>query len=156
MYIPKDPWGVCDRCGRYYRHSELRKEWTGLLVCKRGCFESRHPQDFVQGVPDNISIEDARPDVDETILTTTLSSGASKDDITIDVTSASGIEQYSAIGVKLNDGTVFQTYTNTAVAGTTVTLGTALWGTADAGNTVYIYSSTNDTYLDSDLTGSDY
>jgi hypothetical protein len=27
------PWGICDRCGFKVRHSRLRKEWTGLMVC---------------------------------------------------------------------------------------------------------------------------
>jgi hypothetical protein len=33
---------VCDRCGLDCRHSELRKEWSGVWVCPR-CFETKHP-----------------------------------------------------------------------------------------------------------------
>ena len=43
---------VCDRCGFEFKSYELQKEWTGNMTCKR-CWEPRHPQDFVRGVPDN-------------------------------------------------------------------------------------------------------
>jgi hypothetical protein len=33
---------VCDRCGLDCRHSELRKEWSGVYVCPK-CFETKHP-----------------------------------------------------------------------------------------------------------------
>lgn len=33
---------VCDRCGLDCRHSELRKEWSGVWVCPK-CFEAKHP-----------------------------------------------------------------------------------------------------------------
>ena len=39
------------RCGFNHRNTDLKLEWTGLRVC-RECWEPRHPQDFVQGVPD--------------------------------------------------------------------------------------------------------
>lgn len=48
---------ICDRCGFEYNLNALRKEWTGLMVCSgpatNGCWEPRHPQDFVRGVPDS-------------------------------------------------------------------------------------------------------
>lgn len=156
MFIPKDNWYVCDRCGGYYRKSEMHKEWTGLMVCKRGCFETRHPQDFVKAVPDDMSVENARPDVDQSILTTTLSSDAAKNATTISVASISGVRQYSAIGVTLDDGTVFQTHTNLEPSGSDIYLATGLWENASSGNTVYIYAVTNDTFLTTDLTGDDY
>lgn len=51
-YIPGDHWVECQRCGQVHRSSKVRKEWTGLIVCS-DCWEPRHPQDFVRGVPDN-------------------------------------------------------------------------------------------------------
>ena len=33
---------VCDRCGLDCRHSELRKEWSGVYVCPK-CYETKHP-----------------------------------------------------------------------------------------------------------------
>lgn len=48
---------ICDRCGFEFKHAELRKEWTGLMVCHgpatNGCWEPRNQQDYVRGVPDN-------------------------------------------------------------------------------------------------------
>ncbi len=32
-YQPGRPYGSCQRCGQTYRLDELKKEWTGLLVC---------------------------------------------------------------------------------------------------------------------------
>ena len=46
----------CDRCGWDFYNTQLRKEWTGLMTCSGAgtnqCWEPRHPQDFVRGVPD--------------------------------------------------------------------------------------------------------
>lgn len=53
----------CDRCGFDKLSSELRKEWTGLRVCSE-CWEPRHPQDFVKGVPDDQTVPWARPEPD--------------------------------------------------------------------------------------------
>jgi hypothetical protein len=54
---------VCDRCGLDHLSNELRLEWTGLRVCNE-CFEERHPQEAVRGVPES-NIPWARPAVDD-------------------------------------------------------------------------------------------
>jgi len=54
-FIPNDHWVECQRCGVAFRQSQVRKEWTGLIVCVKNCWESRHPQDFVRGRNDNIA-----------------------------------------------------------------------------------------------------
>lgn len=60
---------ICDRCGFKKHNDELRKEWTGLRVCRSGCWEPRHPQDFVQGVPDKQNPPWVRPEAaDEFIV----------------------------------------------------------------------------------------
>lgn len=59
---------ICDRCGFKKRNYELRKEWTGLLVCRDTCWEPRHPQDFVRGVADRQAIPDPRPEPDDVFL----------------------------------------------------------------------------------------
>ena len=46
---------ICDRCGFEYKSSQLKKEWTNLMVC-RDCWEPRHEQDFVKGVKDDQSV----------------------------------------------------------------------------------------------------
>ena len=57
---------ICDRCGFKYKRKDLRKEWTGLWVCDgghtNGCFESRHPQDFVRGRRDQQNPPWVRPE----------------------------------------------------------------------------------------------
>lgn len=50
---------TCDRCGRPFKASELHKTWDGLWVC-RPDWEPRHPQDFVKGVKDDMSVEVSR------------------------------------------------------------------------------------------------
>lgn len=59
-YSPGDYNVICDRCGAKYKRSECKKEWDKLLVCKYGCWEPRHPQDFVRGVKDDQRVPIAR------------------------------------------------------------------------------------------------
>ena len=55
-YFKKGDWNAdCERCGFEYKASQLKKEWTNLMVC-RDCWEPRHPQDFVKGVKDDSSV----------------------------------------------------------------------------------------------------
>lgn len=46
----------CDRCGVAFKSRQLRLEWTGLRVCHgphtNECWEPRHPQEHLRGVPD--------------------------------------------------------------------------------------------------------
>lgn len=69
-YLPGRPWSICDRCGQQYRLDELRKEWSGLMVC---------PDDF-DPKPDTMSpptvypegqpYPDARPEPPEVFVGT--------------------------------------------------------------------------------------
>lgn len=52
---------ICDRCGFRFPSDEITKEWQGLMVCDK-CFETRHPQDFIRGVPDNPAPPWTRPE----------------------------------------------------------------------------------------------
>ena len=54
----------CERCGFRYRFKELRKEWTGLLVCPT-CFEKKHPQLTPRKATDNQVVKGARSDQDD-------------------------------------------------------------------------------------------
>lgn len=60
---------VCDRCKFKRYASQVTKTWDGLIVCKPevkpGCFEHRHPQDFVRGVKDDQSVPFTRPRTQE-------------------------------------------------------------------------------------------
>jgi len=52
---------ICDTCGFKYKHSDLRMDWRGLMLCDK-CWEPRHPQEFLRGIPDNPKQENPRPD----------------------------------------------------------------------------------------------
>ncbi len=52
---------ICQRCGVKYKNDEVDREWTGLIVCKKKCFELRHPQDFVRAIPDDTSVPFTSP-----------------------------------------------------------------------------------------------
>lgn len=58
---------ICDRCGFKYKAGELKKEWTGLMVCHK-CWEPRHPQDFVRGVGDTQAPPWNRPETTDVFL----------------------------------------------------------------------------------------
>jgi len=45
---PGRGWKVtCHRCGFWFPSTEIRQEWTGLLVCNP-CWEPRHPQTLIK------------------------------------------------------------------------------------------------------------
>ena len=51
-YIAGGHWVTCQRCDFVVRNWDIKVEWTGAIVCKE-CYEPRHSQDFVRGVPDD-------------------------------------------------------------------------------------------------------
>ena len=56
---------VCDRCGGTYYNTQIKREWTGLEVCHgkgtRGCWEPRHPVDYLRTKPDDQTAFPVRP-----------------------------------------------------------------------------------------------
>lgn len=56
-YVPRfgEPAAICDRCGFKFQHGQLRKEWTGFMVCSP-CWDPKHPQLSIRGVPDHQGI----------------------------------------------------------------------------------------------------
>ena len=71
-FQPGNYWVTCDRCSLEYRLNQTRKEWTGAVVCK-GCWESRHPQDFVRAKKDTIAPHSyVRPEPKEIFAFTTV------------------------------------------------------------------------------------
>lgn len=66
-YVPGDAKAICDRCGFRFYLSELQETWDGLMV-DSACFEERHPQDFVRGVPERIAIKNPRPEGPDTFI----------------------------------------------------------------------------------------
>lgn len=57
-----DHLATCDECGFVYYASEMRKRWDGAFV-DSGCWETRHPQDFVQAKKDPYPLHLIRPSV---------------------------------------------------------------------------------------------
>lgn len=54
-YIAGRPKACCERCGFIYRHDQLSKEWTGLMVCSP-CWDPRPaemtpPRVWPEGLP---------------------------------------------------------------------------------------------------------
>ncbi len=67
--VSKHVRGICQRCGLEYPLHKLRKEWTGLLVCKED-FDYRHPQEFVKGVVDKQTVDHPAPEPTDYFLST--------------------------------------------------------------------------------------
>jgi len=141
-YKPGDWLVICDRCGMKRYASQCRLDWQNLFVCER-CFEPRHPQDFVKGVPDDQTVPISRPDVVSSMGETTVKTAASKNAMSIDLTSVTGIADRDSIGIVLDNGLVHWTFSDGTPSGYTVTLGSYLPGDATAGNVVYLPSINN-------------
>jgi hypothetical protein len=63
-YFDLGDWNAtCYECGRKKKASYLRKHWQGYYVCPEH-WEPRHPQDFVQAIPDNMTVPWAQPQTD--------------------------------------------------------------------------------------------
>lgn len=58
---------ICDVCGFEYRSSETRMRWDGARTCLKD-WESRHPQDFVEGRRDRQAVPNPRPDPPDVFL----------------------------------------------------------------------------------------
>jgi len=60
-YYVRGEWNAaCDQCGRVFKSGQMRLRWDNARVCS-ACWEPRQPQDFVKGIPDNMSVPWARP-----------------------------------------------------------------------------------------------
>lgn len=51
-YFAPGEWNaICDQCGGKFKASQLLLQWDNFRVCE-GCYDPRHPQDFVRPIPD--------------------------------------------------------------------------------------------------------
>lgn len=67
MYIPGDPWYLCDICGFRIRRSRIRKNWKNQMVCPED-YEKKHPQLSIRPVKETIAVKDARPEGEDVYL----------------------------------------------------------------------------------------
>lgn len=66
--IQPGEWNVVDdRTGFRLPNTMVQFEWNGLLVWSR-VWEIRQPQDYLRGIPDNMSVPYARPMQEPTFL----------------------------------------------------------------------------------------
>ena len=144
-YVAKNHWLICDRCGGKYRYSDMREEWNGLWVCTRGCWEERHPQDFVEGVADDVTVPVARPDVANAMGETTVAFAAAQWATIVTLTSVSGLEEDDPIGIYMDNGATHWTFIDSK-AGSFVVMGSPLPWAAASGNAVYLPSLDNETW----------
>jgi hypothetical protein len=65
---------ICDRCGYKFYNWQLKKEWTGLMVCSgpetNDCWEPRHAQDFLRPVKEDNKLPWTRPEPEDEFITT--------------------------------------------------------------------------------------
>ena len=66
---------ICDICGLKFKASQLYKNWKQQMVCEKD-FETRHPQDFIRGVPDQQELPFTRPETTDTYVSVTYSYGS--------------------------------------------------------------------------------
>lgn len=58
---------ICDRCDGKFKAHQLKREWTGLMVCK-GCWDPKDPQDFVKVTKDKQSVPWSRPKTEDVFI----------------------------------------------------------------------------------------
>ena len=139
--------GICDLCGRKRKASELKMTWDNFFVCADTCWQPRHPQDFVEGRADDQTVPIVRANVPQTMGTTTLSVAASKSATTITLVSVTGLADKDSLGIELDSGECHWTFSDgTPIAGVVI-LGSYLPGAAASGNTVYLPSINNETFI---------
>jgi hypothetical protein len=122
---------LCDRCQKKYKAYELRREWTGWMVCDT-CWEPRHPQDFLKGKPDNSNVPWTRPDQDSD--TTEYVGDAGK---TITFGTNESIQNWNT---ELTNSRVVILKTGNAKAGDRITI----YKTVDSDNSLIITSTQRD------------
>ena len=63
---------LCDICGVKRKSSQLIQRWDGLMVCKTtvnpGCWETRHPQEYIRPMPDQQKLPWTRPESNDVFV----------------------------------------------------------------------------------------
>lgn len=58
---------VCGECGKKCKASQMKRSWKGYYTCSP-CWEPRHPQDFVKGVPAEQPVPWSQPPPADTFI----------------------------------------------------------------------------------------
>ena len=147
---------VCDRCGATFLNDEMREHWTGLQLCEK-CWEPRHPQDFVTGKDDDQTVPVARPDITQSVGSTTLNGAVAQYATTCTLTSSGGVAENDPIGITMDgaESPVHWTYISD-LTGAVVTMGSYIPKAASSGNTVYLPSINNETWASKMTTSGSY
>lgn len=61
-YVKGKVRAICDRCGLEYPMSQLRREWTGLMVCRKDYDPKPAEQRPAPVKPEGVAVPNARPD----------------------------------------------------------------------------------------------
>lgn len=59
-YVSGDWNLICDVCAKKIKASKSKHRWDGFIVC-HGCYETRHPMDFIRARTDKITVPFTRP-----------------------------------------------------------------------------------------------
>lgn len=82
----------CDRCGFHYHNTQLRREWTGLMVCHgpgtNDCWEPRNTQEYIRGVKDQQAPPWTRPAPDAKFTTAIITGATQANPVVITTESA--------------------------------------------------------------------
>lgn len=132
----------CDRTGFTRWASETRKEWNGLRVWDR-VYEERNAQDFIRGLPDDMSVPDARPEGTAQFigpLVTEVNADHSAGATSITVLDTSRMAASDSITIVLDNTDILRTTISTVDDATTLTIADRLPFTTSAGNKVTDYT----------------
>lgn len=135
-YRPGDFLRDCDRCGETVYASETRKQWDGLIVCSIGCFEERHPQDFVRGRRDRQNVPDPRPPgVDRFVgtLDTVTTAAAPAGQTFLLVESTARMETNDRLSIARSDGNMCIMTIQTVTSSVRLDFATGLPGAVSSG-----------------------
>lgn len=67
-YKPGGTYGICDRCGLKYRLRDLRKEWSGLMVCEADYDPRPDTLNPPRIVPEGLTVPGSRPEQPDTFI----------------------------------------------------------------------------------------
>ena len=58
---------ICDVCGFRFHSNELQLRWDGLRTCRKD-WETRHPQDYIKAIKDDITPPWVRPEAEDSFV----------------------------------------------------------------------------------------